>query len=78
MSDLLQAREVTVDYGGTRANDAVSLSVGSGQFIGLIDPNGAGKSTFPDPTTALPPPTPGPAPFPGPPVTARATRKAKR
>jgi branched-chain amino acid transport system ATP-binding protein len=65
VSDLLQAREVTVDYGGTRANDAVSLSVGSGQFIGLIGANGAGKSTFIDAITGFTRPTAGTVHFDG-------------
>ncbi len=42
----LDVRDVTVDYGGLRALDDVSVHVGSGQTVGLIGPNGAGKTTL--------------------------------
>jgi branched-chain amino acid transport system ATP-binding protein len=60
---LLDAREITVDYGGTRANDAISLSVGVGQFVGLIGANGAGKSTFIDAITGFTPTSAGTVAF---------------
>ncbi|HVW44406.1 MAG TPA: ABC transporter ATP-binding protein [Amycolatopsis sp.] len=44
----LEARGMTVSYGGLVANGAVDLRVHCGQFVGLIGPNGAGKSTFID------------------------------
>ena len=33
------------DYGSTRALDALDLSVGSGDLVGVLGPNGAGKTT---------------------------------
>lgn len=43
---LLQLQGVTKDFGGLRANDAVSFSVEAGELVGLIGPNGAGKTTL--------------------------------
>jgi branched-chain amino acid transport system ATP-binding protein len=43
---LLEAREVTVRFGGLVAVDNVSLTLGSGELVGIIGPNGAGKTTF--------------------------------
>jgi ABC-type branched-subunit amino acid transport system ATPase component len=45
-SDVVQARNVDVRFGGVRALDDVSLSVGRREIHGLIGPNGAGKSTL--------------------------------
>jgi branched-chain amino acid transport system ATP-binding protein len=43
---LLQAREVTVRFGGLVAVDAVSADLRAGELVGIIGPNGAGKTTF--------------------------------
>jgi branched-chain amino acid transport system ATP-binding protein len=43
---LLEAHQVTRDFGAFRALDAADLEVEEGEMIGLIGPNGAGKSTF--------------------------------
>jgi branched-chain amino acid transport system ATP-binding protein len=44
--DLLVAKEVTKDFGGHRAVDAVSFKLARGCIGGLIGPNGAGKTTL--------------------------------
>jgi sulfate-transporting ATPase len=49
----LEARDVTVRYGGTTAVDTVSLTVKPGTIVGLIGPNGAGKTTFIDAVTGF-------------------------
>ena len=56
---LLEAREVTVRFGGLTAVDAVSASFGAGELVGIIGPNGAGKTTFFNAITGVTPPTSG-------------------
>ena len=43
---LLEARNVTKQFGGVVALDALSLSVARNTILGLIGPNGSGKTTF--------------------------------
>jgi len=43
---LLEARELTVRFGGLTAIDAVSATLHAGELVGIIGPNGAGKTTF--------------------------------
>ncbi|MDM0026805.1 ABC transporter ATP-binding protein [Variovorax saccharolyticus] len=43
---LLEARELTVRFGGLTAVDAVSARLYAGELVGIIGPNGAGKTTF--------------------------------
>ena len=42
----LQLRNVSVVLGEARVVDRVSVSVGTGEWLGLIGPNGAGKTTL--------------------------------
>ena len=46
MSSLVQARNVSKNYGAVRAVDDVSFDVEKGRITGLIGPNGAGKTTL--------------------------------
>lgn len=43
---LLEAREVSLSFGGVKAVDQVSLSVQPGDLQAIIGPNGAGKTTL--------------------------------
>jgi branched-chain amino acid transport system ATP-binding protein len=56
---LLEAREVTVRFGGLVAVDAVNASFRAGELVGIIGPNGAGKTTFFNALTGVIAPTSG-------------------
>jgi len=48
VTPVVEARAVSVSFGGVRALVDVDLRVEPGQLLGLIGPNGAGKTTFID------------------------------
>ncbi|MHB8719418.1 MAG: MFS transporter [Candidatus Dormibacteria bacterium] len=45
-TEVLRLESATVEYGGVRALDRVSLHVMSDEVLGIIGPNGAGKTTL--------------------------------
>jgi len=59
MQKLLEVTELTMDFGGLRAVDSITLEVCSGEIVALIGPNGAGKTTFFNCVTGIYKPTRG-------------------
>ncbi|MFI0267427.1 ABC transporter ATP-binding protein [Streptomyces luteogriseus] len=56
---VLEARDVTMRFGGLTAVRSVDFTVNTGEIVGLIGPNGAGKTTFFNCLTGLYVPTEG-------------------
>ena len=56
---ILQVTDLTMDFGGLRALDHLSLEIHQGEIVALIGPNGAGKTTFFNCLTGIYPPTEG-------------------
>lgn len=60
MSDiLLDAKNITMQFGGLKAVDNFSLQLRKGELVGLIGPNGAGKTTCFNMLTGVYQPTSG-------------------
>ncbi len=56
---VLDVQELTMDFGGLRAVDHVTVGMDKGEIVALIGPNGAGKTTFFNCVTGLYKPTLG-------------------
>jgi branched-chain amino acid transport system ATP-binding protein len=69
---ILEARTVTMAFGGVRALSEVSVSFAAGEICGLIGPNGAGKTTLFDCLTGIRRPTSGSIRYGGEEVTGRS------
>src|SRR5947199_9386451 len=59
MSHTLEASEINKYFGGVKAVQAVSLTLQTGQIMGLIGPNGSGKSTLLNVLAGIEKPTKG-------------------
>ncbi len=62
---LLQTNDLTVQFGGLTALDAVTFNIKRGEILGLIGPNGAGKTTCFNAITGVYRPTAGSVTFDG-------------
>lgn len=70
---LLKTESLSIQFGGLKAVDQVSLEIAEGQLFGLIGPNGAGKTTFFNLLTGVYHPTEGRLYFNGQDITNVAT-----
>ena len=61
MNRILEASNLTMDFGGVRAIDGLDLHADEGEVLALIGPNGAGKTTFFNCVTGITIPTKGDA-----------------
>ena len=59
MENILDVKDLTMDFGGLRALNQVSLQVQKGEIAALIGPNGAGKTTLFNCLTGIYTPTSG-------------------
>lgn len=42
---IIEIKDLTKNYGKTRAVDSLNLSINEGEFFGFIGPDGTGKTT---------------------------------
>jgi sulfate-transporting ATPase len=75
---VLEVSEMGVRFGGVVAVDGVSLTVRSGQIVGLIGPNGAGKTTTIDGITGFNRPSSGSITFDGQDIAKLSVAKRSR
>lgn len=58
-ANLLEARKISIQFGGLKAVDSLDFQIRKGELMGLIGPNGAGKTTCFNMLTGVYQPTSG-------------------
>lgn len=58
-ANLLEARKISIQFGGLKAVDSLEFGIRQGELMGLIGPNGAGKTTCFNMLTGVYQPTEG-------------------
>lgn len=76
--DILVVSDLSKRYGGVVAVDAVDLTIGAGEIVGLVGPNGAGKTTLVDLISGSQRPTSGSVALDGQELVGSAARRARR
>lgn len=71
MGALLEARALSIHFGGLKAVENVDLDVNEGEIMSLIGPNGAGKTTFFNLVSGFLKPTSGTVKFMGADITGK-------
>jgi branched-chain amino acid transport system ATP-binding protein len=77
-NELLQVRDLRVQYGGVVAIADMTFDIPRGSVVGLIGPNGAGKTSLVDALTGYVRPAAGAVRFEGQDVTGRSAHKLAR
>jgi len=75
MTALLEAKALSIRFGGVVAADGISLTVQQGEHLAIVGPNGAGKTTFLNICTGYLSPKAGMVYFEGRDITRMAPRK---
>ena len=75
---VLEARSLSIRFGGVQANRDVSMAVGEWEIVGVIGPNGAGKTTLFNMITGFYTPNAGRVLFKGRDVTGCRCTSARR
>lgn len=70
---MLEARNVTIQFGGLKAVDDLNLRIDDNEIVGLIGPNGAGKTTVFNMITGVYKPTEGQIFFDGKEISGKKT-----
>ncbi|MBR1633712.1 MAG: ABC transporter ATP-binding protein [Lachnospiraceae bacterium] len=75
---MLEIKDLSIQFGGLRAVDGLSMKIEEGELYGLIGPNGAGKTTVFNLLTGVYRPTEGSIFLDGKDITGRTTEAVNR
>lgn len=75
---MLEIKDLSIQFGGLRAVDGLSMKIEEGELYGLIGPNGAGKTTVFNLLTGVYRPTEGSISLDGQDITGRTTEAVNR